>query len=496
MVLFGLYLGILMLVGYTKYDSIASNASMSVSDAQRQLRDFYQTIIMMLAGMVSIVTPGLAATTIVMERQRRSLDLVFSAPVQPRYYLVGKMIAVYRYIWMLLILSLPVTAACVVLGGASWSDVLTVYGLLSMHGLLMATIGLMISTFSPKPVSAIVWSYIAVAGYLIVSGSGAGAAYAMVSFRSMGGSGGEAPFLVGINPFTAIYAVGTYTTIGATHVPNWLLASLAILVAVRLCLLGGGAVLSEGREALNLRLHWAILVSVLAFGLAYWLGASGAYRTIVSATPRGTIGAPVGADAGASILGYGLFWFFSPLLLVIPTLSAYGTDGMLRQRTNGWFGLRNALDGTPAGALPYLASLILLATAFVLVGIKSSGNDLPSVAFAYFVVFTLGFWSLFWAIGRVASSLKVGLRTARTAVVIGFVVLVILPVPFLMALSAETFQEGGVSLWNLYPLRPVLQFKDMNLFLPLAYGAAFLLAALGANLLSERRLSRTEAIRA
>ena len=493
MMLFGVYLAILMLVGFFKYDSIAGNTQ-SVVQAQRELRDFYMYIVQLLGGMVSIVTPGLAATTIVMERQRRSLDLVFSAPVQPRYYLVGKIIAVYRYIWMLLILSLPVTAACVVLGGASWSDVLTVYGLLSIHGLLFGAIGLMMSTVCAKPVSAIVWTYVCVAGYIGLSGSFAGSVSAM---RYMGG-GGETNFLVGINPFTTIFTVGTYTTIQGYHVPNYLLAGLALLVAVRICLLGAGSLLSEGRETANLRIHWAVLTAAAAYGLGYVLVSSGALSVMTRASTGIVVSSAVGpstisADPISTILGTGVFWLLAPLALVIPMLSAYGDDGARRQKANGWFGLRNVFDGTPAGGLPYLVLLVATATVFALLGVHFAGGILPKPWFLAYVVFALGFWSLFWSVGRIASSYGVGLRTARTVVVASFIVLVVLPVPFLSAISAETFSESGISAWNLYALYPVLRFNKVNMIEPLLYGAAFLALALVLNALSERKRTLREA---
>jgi len=64
MLLFGLYLAILILVGFFKYGEIAGNATISVVQAQRQLRDFYVLIVSLLAGMVAVVTPDL--------RRRRS----------------------------------------------------------------------------------------------------------------------------------------------------------------------------------------------------------------------------------------------------------------------------------------------------------------------------------------------------------------------------------------------------------------------------------------
>jgi ABC-type transport system involved in multi-copper enzyme maturation permease subunit len=491
MLLFGLYLLVLIGVGFFKYADIADR-TISVVQAQRELRDFFTLVVMLLAGMVSIVTPGLAATAIVLERQRRSLDLVFSAPVQPRYYLIGKMIAVYRYILMLLVLSLPVTAACVVLGGASWSDVLTVYFLLSIHGLLFSAIGLLMSTVAAKPVPAVIWTYIAVAGYLSASGAFAGAAYGSSYMRAMSGSASEIPFTIGLNPFTAIYTMGTYTTMGAYHVPNYLIACLITLVAVKLCLLGAGSLLSEGRETANLRLHWLIVTALSMFGLAYWFVGSGTYSSIIASAKPTTAGggtfsqAFAHADPRAVFLGYALFWAFAPLVLALPTLAAYGNDGASRQRANGSFAMRHSLDGTPAGALPFIFLLIVVGAIGGLTGVKVAGGALPSPWFVAYALFALGFWTLFWGVGRVASSYGMGIRSARTVVVTAFVVVVVLPLPFLSAISAETFSEPGISAWDLYLLRPVLQFASISMVQPLVYGLAFLALAFGMNAWAER----------
>ena len=491
LLVFGLYLSILIGVAFFKYAEVAGASTVSVVSAQRELRDFYALVVFLLGGMVSVVTPGLAATAITLERQRRSLDLVFSAPVEPRYYLVGKAIAVYRYTWMLLVLSLPVTAACVVLGGASWTDVLTVYALLSFHGLLFASIGLLVSTLSNKPVSAVIWTYAAVGGYLFVSGYAAAGAYAYARLQTGVGSG-DTPFAIGLNPFGAVYSVGTHTTLLGHEVPNLLLAVAAILVMVRLCLLGAGSVLSEGRETSNLRLHWVAVTALAALGLGYWFVSSGAYSSLTptqtDAEFRPLFG---GVDPHAVTLGYGLFWLLSPLVIVLPILAVYGTDGALRQRANGWFSPRRALDGTPAGALPYVALLVVTATGFGFAGLKAAGGALPSISFAPYVLYALGFWSLFWAIGRVASSYGMGVKAARTTVVAAMIVLAVLPAPFLSSLTPETFNQSGTSAWDLYLLRPVLQFNSVNLALPLVYGVGMIALALGLNAWSERNRIRS-----
>jgi len=125
------------------------------------------------------------ATTIVMERQRRSLDLVFSAPVAPPTTCRQRRLRCTA-ISDAADPSLPVTAACVVLGGASWSDVLT-------------------STACSDPWAAFCRDRVADVDDLVEAGGGGsldlcrGRGYLMAStslgavysFRSMMGGGGE-----------------------------------------------------------------------------------------------------------------------------------------------------------------------------------------------------------------------------------------------------------------------------------------------------------------
>lgn len=476
--LFGVYLTILIWVAYLRYSSIQTSADVSVVYAQRQLTEFYQLVVSMLAGMVAIVSPGLAATTVVTERQRRSLDLVFSAPVQPRYYLVGKTIAVYRYIWMLLILSLPVTATCVVLGGASWIDVLTVYALLSIHGLLFAAFGLMMSTVSEKPLTAILYTYISVALYLAIT-SAAGSA---VSFSMTMATGGEKSIVVSLSPFLASTCVGTYTTIAGAQVPNWILGTIISLWIVRLCLLGAGALLSEGRETVRLRMNWAVTVAVVGFISGLNIVVTGGYpsavRTPPPATPPGVPGAidPFRyVDGQAATAGILLFWLLSPMIFAIAKISAFGEDGFIRQRFNGWFSWRNMLDGTPAGGLPYLTLMVALAAVSLIAGVVSAGGSAPGPSFLHYVLYVFAFWSAFWAVTRLPGSLGTSLKTSSTTYVIIFVVVIVLPAPFLSALAANLFYEPEPSIWDYYVLRPVLPAAVYRANAPLVWGLFLLI---------------------
>lgn len=428
-ILFGIYLFVLIGVAMTVYSELAGGTSISVVDAQRRLRDFYGVVTALLGGIVSLVAPALTATSIVMERQRRSLDLIFSAPVTPKYYLVGKMLASYRYTWMLLVLALPVTAACVVLGGASWSDVLVTYLALSMHALVFTAMALLMSTLSPKPVSAVVWSYACAIGFLIITFS-ASASSSIGSY--MGRSTQEAPFFAAMNPFLLAYSVNTHTTVWTTEVPNWIFTVVLCALISKLCLLGAGTLLSAqpARELRSLRLHFLVYLAALVMYLA-WENTS------------------AGSDVGVIV-----FWVLSPLFLVMPFLSAFGVDAERRYRPNGWFSLRHTLDGTPAGALPFVYVLLGACFLAAIAGEYLGQSQTPSLSTLAFVLYTFGFWTMFWAIGRFASSTFTGLRSARMLQFASFVVIVLLPIPFLASLASSSLFTTSSSLWDFYILRP------------------------------------------
>jgi len=437
-ILFGVYLVTLIGIGLVVYNMSAGNGAMEVVEAQRKLHDFYMVIMALLGGLVSLIAPALTATTVVVERQRRSFDLIFSAPVTPKYFLVGKMISSFRYTWMLLVLALPVTAACVVLGGASWSDVLVTYLLLSLNGLMMTAIALLMSTVAQKPVSAVIWSYAANVGFLWVTAmlslSGAGRSF------MMGGRSQEAPFFSCLNPFTLQYTANTYTLIGATQVPNWIFSILIAGLVSKICLVAAGSLLSPrpAEEIRSLRLHALTYLLVFLF-----------YSTwAISSTTMGTTHA--GDEAGR-----GLAIFLSPLFIFMPFLSTFGVDGERRFWPNGSFKIRHTLDGTAAGGLPFVLLILASSSIVTWAGFHFGGAGYLTPEFLNWLVYMVGFWLFFWSIGRYASSLFVGLRSARTIQFASFILVVALPIPFLAALTNSNAGTNEASVWDFYVLRPL-----------------------------------------
>lgn len=482
--LWGFYLVVLIGFAMLTYSSTAEIGSASIVEAQSRLRQFYQAIMILLAAMINLIAPALTAGAIVSERQRHSLDLVFSAPVSPKYFLVGKMVSSYRYIWMLLILSLPITSACVVLGGATWSDVISAYIILSLNALIYTAISLLISALSRQPVAAIVWSYVAAVLYSIVTGIAA--SMSMVSVLMGGSRSLEAPFFLTLNPYMVVQAAPTYTLLWGIEVPNWILGAAMALVIAKLLILAAGSAMSGygAAETKSLRIH-GILFSAL-IGALYAYAASPSFAT-ASRVFGGTMSSARLSSTTPS-WNYALDLAFAlllmPVIVLIPFLSCYGMDGQRRNWPDGTVSFRRVFAGTPSGALPYVYSLVL-ALFLGMAGVFGlNGGALPSMAIVFW---SLALCTFFWTICRLTSSFYMGLRSARAlqfTIAMGFVAL---PVPFFSAISAFNSSDAGI--WNLYILRPMIGAVD-NRSLSWIYGFILIVLSLAVVAIAETNASR------
>ena len=451
--LFGLYLLILIGVAMYVYSTSTNGYGTSIIEAQRRLRDFYQITMGLLGLTIAVVAPALTATAIVLERQRQSIDLIFSAPVTPKYFLVGKMISSFRYTWMLLVLALPVAAASVVLGGASWVDVLVAYLLLSFQGLILTAFALLMSSLAPKPVSAIIWSYLAAILYNAFSLSlGTAGAYAM---RFARGANGEAPFYVGLSPWTATEAARTYTTIGTYPVPNWIFVLIIALLLTKICLLGAGTLLSAsgGKEVIGLRFYGLIytLAAATLAGWTIWPSALGLSRS----------SGAIELDSEAGMCGVLLSCVSGLLITFIPFLACYGFDREKRFQPNGLFNLKRILDGTPSGGFPFLIAFMFSVFGGFAVGGWANTKVWVSSGYWGIAFFAITFWTLFFSIGRFVSSFGQPLKNSRIITFSVFLLLVGLPFPLFAASSGVDFSRFTDPLWNFYILSPII-FRNGN----------------------------------
>lgn len=484
--LWALYLLVLIGFGLITYSTAVNRGAISVAYAQRALNDFYRSILYLLAGLIMLIAPALSATSIVSERQRQSLDLIFSAPVTPNYYLVGKLISSYRYLWMLLVLSLPVTAACVVLGGAVWSEVLAAYVLLSVHGLLYTALALLVSSWSTKPVGAIITSYALTCAVTFIGFSAFGTTALMRSYGPMmsGGRINEAPFTVAMSPFTVLEAAPTYMTIFGVQVPNWLLGSLAMLLVVRLVLIGASSTLSGygAKEIKALRINSLVYILAISYGIAASLAS--AFSSLGAGSYYGGTGPSVSSVVGRMFVGMlGAFFFF------VPFITCYGSNLEKKFWYDGEFSFKKMIQGTPAGGLPFLLSMSFAAAAGIYVGCATNGVDLTG-EFWLFVVYAMTLMFFLWSLGRFASAMNTNLRQARGAHFGLIILLLFIPLAFFAASAPNDFDQSP-SIWDLAILRPVINLHSGNVttgfWCILLLFSGFVIYAIARNLHQKRQ---------
>lgn len=469
------YLLLLVAISLFAYSDIIGENSTSPAEIQNRLQTFYSIFIALLAGTITLVSPAFTAGAIIVEKQRKSLDLLFSAPVSYKSLLVGKMLATYRYIWMLLILSLPVVAMCVVMGGATWGDVLKVYALLSFCAIIFTSFGLLISSLTESVGAAIIWTYLGVIGYLIVT---AGFATSAVVPAVMGRGGQEMSWAVTLNPFTAAFSGPTYSTVAGYEIPNVVFLGLAALVISKLCLIGAGSHFStfKSAETKSLRIHALLFVFLISLLVSF-------------ATTNSGVAQVWGYDGLIVLLLGGVAPFLPHIVCFSPTADR-------KYRDDGNFSWR-ILDGSRSGAFVFLFLLLLLVVAGVAIGGRAgtSTGSIAATAFAgpgtsaasarkeSFSVqiflgasWAAGFVMLFWGIGRWVSSRSTALKSARAGLIATYIVLLGVPVPVLSIIEASRMMTAGVgdtSYWAVYVLYPLF-YKEGSWAAPL-YGAAMAL---------------------
>lgn len=96
---------------------------------------------------VLVVAPLLAATSIVRDRQRRTLLLMLTSPLRPMDLVIGKLLAIVAALLVVMLVSLPAAAACHAMGGVDGQrQVGALYVLLIALAIFLASMGLLVST--------------------------------------------------------------------------------------------------------------------------------------------------------------------------------------------------------------------------------------------------------------------------------------------------------------------------------------------------------------
>ncbi len=246
-VLLLIYTALLTLIAYTAYSMSRSSSGESISAIQSSLNGTYAGILAALYVMVSAISAFSSGFSVIAERNRKALDLVFSAPFSPRRYVIGKMISGLRYAGILIVLALPALSTMVAAGGATVEDILLHAVLLAANAMAWSSIGIAFASCSRNfmlplavtTLAAVVWNYLAVVLGWVFSMS-------MIGFMAPGSGSSVPNWLASLSLCSG--AIGSFVPtqtvdLFSLMVPAWAPALVILLLLTRLGVAGATAAL-------------------------------------------------------------------------------------------------------------------------------------------------------------------------------------------------------------------------------------------------------------
>jgi ABC-type transport system involved in multi-copper enzyme maturation permease subunit len=421
------YLAFLILIVALAYQAaIGDNPDLrNPVRVQEALVEFYRIVMSMLVALIALIAPALTANAITLERERKTMDLLLATPLTARQLLVGKLIGSFAFIVLLLALTLPVSAVSVLLGGVSFPELLKAYLLIACGGLVLCAIALFSSVYARNSTLAVLWSYLRVAGFLLVTGVLIALQEAL-AFGAFGGRGAGALNLAFpqalLNPFAAPFVADMQVDFVRWQVPAWIVGVVICLLFTRLILTAAARkvglydkdVLPSARRQLLLLLPLNMLLCVLP----------------LLALGGGAIGVPDTAYILVVILTCVV-----PFLVLAAWIAPFGQDGDTPCPDDGMFKPSRMFTAAPSGALPFLwTAWLLMAGALILVLYQSGMPAMVDPLFWNYLlsmlVYFTGVWMLFWGIGRFCSVMlrARSLATARALTLVAITGVIALPV--------------------------------------------------------------------
>ena len=510
-----LLLGVLAISGYAQatgqslaslHGGMAATGRISIVEAQDKLEGFYYFIFLTLAALITLIAPALTAGSVIGERQRQSLDLLITTPLTAGELLLGKLLSSIAFLGLLLGLSLPASALCVLLGGATLGDVFRIYTMLAIDGIVLAGIGLYFSCASRTSLLALVWTYVTVTAVLVGTWALYGSCAADSSNMTRISTATPLLSLTALNPFVAVLPAGQMQwNIGLLPIPVWMGAAVAAVLILRLLVTASAYRLGShgGESGPSLRRQTLLLSGIGAFVIVYsYFGA--AFSHFDSPGVRQSL-----ANRGLDLVDSGLlsritaqdtalmilvaFLVAVPFLpgLFVPVAAEDAPPGVAESgapANANVFCFRRALYPEHAGSLPYYLLLVAVLAAAAFGAFRLAVGVLPFSAvslilYAAFHITGMGF--CFWAISRFAGGLMRGVAQAR-ALSFGIFALLCAGPILVMTLTTQGYSwsnEPAAALWLLYPL--LTAGKSLDTF-PLwllicgvqafAWGFAFILA--------------------
>lgn len=120
----------------------------------------YNTIAIFQFALLMLIVPALTATAISGERERQTLDLILCSDISTWSVIFGKMVVSIAHIMFLVVASLPVLGMVFLFGGITFGEMMLLFLFYIITALMVASLGIFLSTLFKKNVTAIITAYI------------------------------------------------------------------------------------------------------------------------------------------------------------------------------------------------------------------------------------------------------------------------------------------------------------------------------------------------
>ncbi|MBC8136557.1 MAG: hypothetical protein H8F28_11775 [Fibrella sp.] len=481
-------LGILAVTGYalsthqSLFDRLMGGdytpRTFSIVDAQRQLQQFYGFIFMTLGGLISLIAPALTATSVSDERQRQSLDLLITTPISATEMLVGKLMSSLAFLGVLLALSLPASALCVLLGGSTIGDMFRIYSLLAMSAVVLASIGLYFSCACKNSLHSVIWTYVSVLSFIAIT---FGIGFCLGENGGITQASTALPIsIIGLlSPFGIIFGSSANLVLGPVTIPFAIAILPVAFLTIRLLLTAaayrfGTFGAESGR---SLRKQVLIMTGIVIPVFGYSISAKGGllanyYANMTNSYDTSTPAFTSVVSVMWMILA-GLFALSLPFLpgLFVPVNAEDAPPGDAQtaqvERDNGYFSLSAMLLPRHSGALPYFYTWLGIAVIGLILGISfgSRSHDLLTMqAILAGTLYVAGAGTLMWGLSRLAARF---IRAASTARSLAFGLFILFNAIPGLPLSLITLESGEKPIAFLAWLQaPLLFITNRELVLP------------------------------
>jgi len=222
--------GLALLVMLTAIYGTSGNydTSIGVSEAAGLARSFFVQFSWMQLLLVLGIGPALAAGTIALERERGTIEYLFTSQLTGAEIVLSKLGARLLYVLSLVVVGLPVLAIFRLLGGIAGDQLLIVFLLTVSTMVLVTVVGVTVSIWSQRARDAVIRVYLLFAAVLLIP---------LFGYRWLAGT--WADFLYVLNPLVTLAKLLDGPAAGSVT-PDWDLlaqtltwhAGIALLCAV------------------------------------------------------------------------------------------------------------------------------------------------------------------------------------------------------------------------------------------------------------------------